>query len=95
MTELYHGTSDALPIHSMLYPSTVTKVLREQWRTKNTDCVYLTNSMKSARYYAKKAVEKYGGHPIVYVCSPRGCIYRINTTEYTCSRATITGRIEI
>lgn len=43
------------------------------------DKVFSTDSIKSAKMYAKKACEKYGGKSIVYIVEPIGnIIYNIN-----------------
>lgn len=65
----YHGTSDALDI-SCILPAAETGFLREDWRKKLTDKVFLTDSLYSAQKYAKKACSKFGGNPVVYVVRP-------------------------
>lgn len=61
----YHGITNILPIKNYILPSTYTNILRED-RTKNTNYVFATQSVKSAQYYAKLACNKFGGKPIVY-----------------------------
>ena len=86
----YHGTSRALPI-SRLLPPAETGVLREAWRTRLTDKVFFTDSLCSARKYAKKACETFGGDPVVYVIRPVGAIWHLRTTEYVADAAEILG----
>lgn len=57
----------------------ITHNLREDWRHKYIDKVFSTNSLKSAKMYAKKACAKYGGTPVVYIVEPIGnVLYGIN-----------------
>ena len=93
MITLYHGTTSRHNVGKVLYPPSTTGTLREEFRKKYIDVVFLTNSLKSAQYYAKKAVEKYGGEPIIYEASPIPYYIQINTTEYICPRARIDRRI--
>lgn len=66
----YHGTTDALAIDGELQSALDTGNLREDFRTKLTDKVFVTDSLKSAQQYAVKAAQKYGGNPIVYEVEP-------------------------
>ena len=60
-------------------PPVITYNQREDFRKKYVDKVFSTDSIKSAKMYAKKACEKYGGKPIVYIVEPIGnIIYSIN-----------------
>ena len=86
----YHGTSTALNIERLV-PALESGVLREDWRTKLTNKVFFTDSFRSARQYAKKAAQKYGGDPIVYVIEPVGDIWNVNNTEYVSDYAEIKG----
>lgn len=88
----YHGTTDALPICGMVLPPDVTSVQRE-FRVKDTDKVFFTNSAKSARYYAKKAAMKFGGNPILLVVEPVGRYTPTNDTEFISKKAKIVGRL--
>lgn len=88
--KFYHGTSDALGIKGTLFPPSNTQVLREDFRIKLFNSVFLTISMKSAEMYAKKACKKYGGHPVVYIAKPNGK-YIMNGTECICDSAKIIG----
>lgn len=54
----FHGTSDVIQINNRkLLPTIETGVLREHFRQKDLDVVFLTVSKKSAELYAKKAVK--------------------------------------
>ena len=88
----YHGTSSALPISDVLLPSSSTHILREGFRSTYHDTVFLTVSIKSAKMYARKACDKYGGQPVVYIARPIE-IYSHRNTECLCDSAKITGRI--
>lgn len=84
----YHGTSDVLDISHIL-PAIESGVLREEWRTKLTDKIFLTDSLYAAGKYAKKACEKYGGNPIVYVVQPVGCIWKTGKNEFVADQGEI------
>ncbi len=84
----YHGTSDSLSL-SVLLPPSLTGRLREDWRQKTLDKIFLTNSLKSAQMYAKKASIKFGGNPIVYIVKPKGDIWKVNKTEFVADYAEI------
>lgn len=85
----FHGTSDALIIGSYLLPPNTTHILREGFRKKHHDVVFLTTSMRAAEKYARKAVEVYGGNPVVYKATPLGLYTMNNHTECMCDRAMI------
>ena len=87
----YHGTSNTLQIDKTLLPPYKTSVQREEWRNKFNDKVFITNSVKSAIMYAKKACQKYGGKPVVYQVEPQGYTENINNAEYICDKAIIIG----
>lgn len=87
--KFYHGTSDIFKIKSMILPASQTGILREEFRTKLTEKVFITFSVKSAEYYAKKACEKYGGNPIVYEVRPMSYPVYNGGNEYICDRAKI------
>jgi len=90
--EFYHGTSDVFDIKELL-PAIETGNLREEWRKKLTNKVFFTNSLLSAEVFAKKAVQKYGGNPVVYKVRPIGDVWHVNTNEYVADRAKILGRV--
>lgn len=93
MKTFYHGTSDAMPICKVILPPVQTSYKREDWRQKFTDKVFFTDSVKSASMYAKKACQKYGGNPIVYVVRPVGEIFHINKAEYIADKAIVCSAI--
>lgn len=66
----YHGTSDALDI-SCILPAAETGFLREDWRKKLTDKVFLTDSLYSAQKYAKKACSIVWRKSSCICCTPR------------------------
>ena len=88
----YHGTSSSLDVGSYLLPSIDTDVLREYFRSKLRDVVFVTSSVVSAEKYAKKAVDRFGGDPVVMVVSPIGS-RRINNNEYVCDKAIVLKRL--
>lgn len=91
----YHGTSTNLKINKILLPPITTSIQREGWRKKFIDKVFITNSIKSAKMYAKKACQKYGGKPIVYQVKPKGFAENINNAEFICDSAIIIQRRSI
>lgn len=90
----YHGTSDALPIKTMLLPACNTGNLREEWRKKLVNKVFFTTSLMSAQKYAKKAAQKYGGNPVVYEVKPIGDIWNPNNNEYVADRARVIRKVD-
>ena len=90
---MYHGTTDIFKIKKLL-PPIITGQLREDWRKKYKDKVFITPSIMSAEKFAYKAVQKYGGNGIVYEVKPHGQVIHINTNEYICDKATIIKIIE-
>ena len=88
----YHGTSSSLDVKSYLLPSIDTDVLREDFRSKLRDVVFVTSSVVSAEKYAKKAVDRFGGDPVVMIVSPIGA-RRINNNEYVCDKAIVLKRL--
>lgn len=88
---MWHGTSNKIKIHkNKLIPPIHSNVLREDFRIKNIDVVFLSVSKVSAEFYARRASEKFGGKPIVYKAVPNDIICR-NGTEIMCGWANITG----
>lgn len=86
--ELYHGTSSMFGELTEILPSTETNILREEFRNKLIDCVFLTNSLMSAFKYAQKCCEKFGGNPVIYLCEPNEIISQ-NETEFICDCAKV------
>lgn len=88
----YHGTTDIFNIEDNILKAPIdTGVLREDWREKNLNKVYFTDSLYSAEKFAYKASQKYGGNSIVYKIKPIGDYYNINTNEYITDSAKIIG----
>ena len=86
--ELYHGTSSMFGELTEILPSTETNILREEFRNKLTDCVFLTNSLISAYKYAQKCCDKFGGNPVIYLCEPNEIISQ-KETEFICDYAKV------
>ena len=89
----YHGTSSNLNIDKVILPPTETQIQRESWRHKLTDKVFITNSVKSAIMYAKKACDKYGGNPVVYEVRPIGQYFNTIHGEYISEKALILRKV--
>lgn len=89
----YHGTTDLFKI-SEIKPPVESNVIREDSRKNNRNVVYVTSSIGSAKEYAQKAVDKFGGKPIVYEVEPDwdSLIHRIDY-EYTTNYAKIISSI--
>ena len=81
----YHGTSDKIVNikNFRLLPPKVTGVISEWGRKKNLDRVFFTEDLNSAKIYARKAVIKFGGNPIVVRVVPMGDIKLINDEQGT------------
>jgi hypothetical protein len=82
----YHGTS--VPGLKVILPPIETKVLREDFRKKFMDCVFVTPLRKSAEDYARKCALKFGGQPIVYEVKPIN-LSHINVAQYICDKAIV------
>jgi hypothetical protein len=80
----YHGTSMAGL--KVILPPIETRVLREDFRKKFMDCVFITSVRKSAEAYARKCATKFGGQPVVYEVRPINP-YEINVSQYICDKA--------
>ena len=80
----YHGTS--IQGLTEILPPSETNILREDFRTKFMDCVFITPLRKSAEMYAKKCALKFGGQPVVYEVEPVN-EYEINVSQYICDKA--------
>lgn len=80
----YHGTS--ITGLTEILPPAETNVLREDFRTKFLDYVFVTPLKKSAESYARKCATKFGGSPVVYEVKPVNPI-NINTAQYICDKA--------
>ncbi len=93
LLKMYHGTSDIFSMGRIL-PPLESGNLREEWRKKILDKVFITPSLLSAEKFARKAAEKYGGSAVVYEVRPHGQVDNINTNEYLCDYADIIGIAE-
>ena len=77
----YNGTPTALKIDQIILSAVSTEILSEERGSKIIDKVFLTNSLRSAKQYARKAITKFGGIPIVYIANPIGDLWKIGPTE--------------
>ncbi len=82
----YHGTS--VSGLKEILPPTETNILREDFRKKFMDCVFVTPLKKSAEMYARKCAAKFGGDPIVYEVEPNNPS-EINVSQYICDKAIV------
>lgn len=82
----YHGTSIA-GLREILPPAE-TGYLREDFRKKLIDCVFVTPIRKSAEMYARKCAAKFGGQPVVYEVRPVNPS-EINVSQYICDKALV------
>ena len=73
-------------------PPLYTNNLREDWRKKYHNMVFFTTSLLSAKKYARKACERYGGNPVVYEVRPTGQYFNTTNGEYISERALVLGR---
>ena len=89
--KFYHGTSDKCNITKTIIPPDRSGTLREDFRKDLQDVVFITNSVKSAESYAKKATKKFGGNPIVYRVEPVGYVWHKGNGDYLCYGATVLG----
>ena len=80
----YHGTS--VSGLTEILPPSETNNLREDFRQRYRDCVFITPLRKSAEMYAKKCALKFGGQPVVYEVEPVN-EYEINVSQYICDKA--------
>lgn len=87
--KFYHGTTDALHIRNWILPPIFTENQREDWRKKYRDKIFFTDSLLSARKFARKACMKYGGQPIVYEIRPVGFWCGTIHTEYIADKARV------
>jgi hypothetical protein len=82
----YHGTS--VSGLTEILPPIETNILREDFRKKFMDCVFVTPLKKSAEAYAKKCAAKFGGQPVVYEVEPVNPT-EINVSQYICDKAIV------
>jgi hypothetical protein len=80
----YHGTS--ISGLTEILPPSESNNLREDFRQKFKDCVFVTPLKKSAEAYARKCAQKFGGVAVVYEVEPVNPI-EINVSQYICDKA--------
>lgn len=83
MTILYHGTTNRLGNLKIIKPASQTKFLRESFRKKEQNIIFLTDSLTSAKRYAQLACETFSGKPIVYQVAMNNTITKTRPHEYT------------
>lgn len=90
----FHGTSTIhrLKVGDKILPPQDTNIQRELYRTKDKDVVFITNSIEWAKLWAYKAVQMFGGTPVVFLVEPDeySLTHRMNA-EYTADYAVIKG----
>ena len=85
----YHGTSTCVNVKDKLLPPIATDNLRETFRKKCRDKVFVTDSKVSAEKYAKKAVAYFGGGGVLYTVKPDYYSLIKNGIEYTTDYAVV------
>lgn len=78
----YHGTSSP-NITDKVLPYSQTGTISEVGRKKNLDKVFYTDSPNSAKIYAGRAKNSYGGTPVVHKVIPMGELTTLNSTPGT------------
>lgn len=91
----YHGTSSAVGITFRLLPPAETGVMQEVGRKKALDRVFFTADRRSADVYAGRAVQRFGGRPVVYRVIPMGEVEVINTSPGTTVFSTTGAFVEL
>lgn len=66
----YHGSSSIIKVGDKILPAIETGNIREDWRKKQRDVVFYTNSLIQAQRYAWKDSLRTGDDPIVYIVEP-------------------------
>jgi hypothetical protein len=88
----YHGTS--VSGLTEILPPAETYVLREDFRTKFLDKVFVTPLKKSAETYARKCAAKFGGQPVIYEVEPVNP-FEINVSQYICDKAFVVASYKV
>ena len=84
--EFYYGTSDKVNVGEWLIPS----VNARKSSVKLFKKVQVTDNLDAAIYYAKRASEKDGGNPVVYIVEPeKSDLLKKNRTDYITPKAKI------
>ena len=73
----YHGTSTALGMTSLQPASETGK--QTEIRTQRRHRVFFTSNVVSAMTYARRAVNKWGGAPVVFRVEPNGSVKRLSS----------------
>lgn len=81
----YHGTSSMLAkeIGHKLLPPQETNRIQEFGRKKNLDKVFFTKDIGSAKIYAQRACNTFGGEPVLFRVIPMGRIECLNDVKGT------------
>ncbi len=90
----YHGTSRKLK-GFITPPMEHGLEIQERGRKKNLDKVFITRDLGSAKIYAGRAKNVFGGKPVIYRVEPIGKMTTINaakgTTVFAVDKAKIIG----
>lgn len=81
----YHGTSSVFGLlpGDMILPVSITGKIQERGRKKHLDKIFMTLSKKSAKIYAGRAKNVFGGLPVVFEVEPLGDIEIIQLSPGT------------
>ena len=96
----YHGTARKFRIGEALVPPKEHGFeISEKGRKKNLDKVFFTSDVGSAKIYARRAVNSYGGIPHIYEVEVSNVDIEVinptpGTTVFAAPRATIVGEVE-
>jgi hypothetical protein len=95
----YHGSSYNLEVGDVILPPSKTDNISEKGRKKNLDKVFFTKNYKSAKIYAGRSKNSYGGKKYIYIVKPFGDVSVISdkkgSTVYMADFAKIIDKIEI
>ena len=86
----YHGTSTVFGRLTKILPACETNNKREDFRVGKDNFIWLTISPISAYRYAQKCCKKFGGEPVVYLCTGDNIISQ-NNTEFISLGETVIG----
>ena len=81
----YHGSSDRVinTRDHILLPPIHTGTMQEKGRKRNLDQVFFTRDLASAKIYAGRAVQRFGGRPIIVRVIPMGQVHQLNYARGT------------
>ena len=95
----YHGSSVLLQKGDLLLPPAETGRLQEEGRKKNLDKVFFTRDFGSAKIYAGRSKQRFGGTRVVYEVEPIDEIVCVNdrkgTSVYHLPKARIVGIVHL